>query len=169
MFCGIWVHLGSFRNCMKLVAKHSELVQLIHKFMPRSHVVIFRNKSTWSTPLDSKHMFWCVSYHFGAFGIVFWTTKLGVERDELVQLLQNFVPWSHIGIFPNERSRSSPFDSKLIYWCISYRLAAFETVSLLHDTIRKTGRSLAINAKVNATKSRRNFSQRTLPTHTNRP
>ena len=28
-FRSIWVHLGSFRNCMKLVAKHTELVQLI--------------------------------------------------------------------------------------------------------------------------------------------
>jgi len=38
--------LGSFRNCMKLVAKHTELVQLIQKFVPRSHVVIFRNERT---------------------------------------------------------------------------------------------------------------------------
>ena len=31
---------------------------------------IFRNKSTRSTPLDPKLMFWCVSYHLGAFGTI---------------------------------------------------------------------------------------------------
>jgi hypothetical protein len=46
MFRSIWVHLGSFRNFMKLGAKHTELVQLMQKFVPRSHVVIFPNKST---------------------------------------------------------------------------------------------------------------------------
>ena len=39
----VWVHLGSFHNCMKLVAKQGELVQLMQKFVPRSHVGIFRN------------------------------------------------------------------------------------------------------------------------------
>ena len=29
MFRSIWVHLGSFRNCMKLGAKHTERVQLM--------------------------------------------------------------------------------------------------------------------------------------------
>jgi len=38
--------LGSFRKCMKVGAKHIELVQLIQKFVPRSHIVIFRNDWT---------------------------------------------------------------------------------------------------------------------------
>jgi len=45
-FRSIWVHLASFRNCMKLVAKHTEQVQLMQKFMPRSRVVIFHNQRT---------------------------------------------------------------------------------------------------------------------------
>ena len=53
----VWVHLGSFRNSMKLDAKYGELVQLLQKFMPRSHVRIFRNEPTQSTPLDAKLMF----------------------------------------------------------------------------------------------------------------
>src|SRR6185437_9567512 len=69
-FRSISVHLGSFRNCMKLFAKHTELVQLMQKFVPRSRFVIFRNQSTWSTPLDPKLMFWCVSQCLGAFVIV---------------------------------------------------------------------------------------------------
>ena len=57
----VWVYLGSFRNSMKLDAKQVELVQLIQKFVSRSHVGIFRNERTQSTPLDPKLMFWCVA------------------------------------------------------------------------------------------------------------
>ena len=53
----VWVYLGSFRNSMKRDAKQGELVQLMQKFVPRSHVRIFRNERTQSTPLDPKLMF----------------------------------------------------------------------------------------------------------------
>ena len=43
---------------MKLDAKQGELVQLMQKFGPQSHVGIFRNERTQSTPLDPKLMFW---------------------------------------------------------------------------------------------------------------
>jgi len=59
--CSILVHLGSFRNCMKLGAKRGELVQLMQKFVPRSHVGIFRNGHTQSTQLDPKVLFRYVS------------------------------------------------------------------------------------------------------------
>jgi hypothetical protein len=45
----------------------------------------------------------------------------------------------------------------------------FRTVSLLHETRCKTGRTGAINAKVRKTKSCRNFSQRTHPIHSMGP
>ena len=51
-FCSVWVHLGSFRYCMKLSAKQAELVQLMQKFVPRKRVGIFHNERTRSTPLD---------------------------------------------------------------------------------------------------------------------
>ena len=57
----VWVHLGSFRNSMKLDAKRCELVQLMQKFEPQSHVKIFHNECTQSTTLDPKLMFWCVA------------------------------------------------------------------------------------------------------------
>ena len=41
--------------------------------------------------------------------------KLGPERVELVQLMDNFVLLSRIGIFRNERTRSTPLDPKLKY------------------------------------------------------
>ena len=66
----ILVHLGSFRNYMKLSAKRGELVQLMQKFVPRSDIGIFRNERTKSTPLDPKLMIRSVSLSLGAFGIV---------------------------------------------------------------------------------------------------
>ena len=57
----IWVHLAMFRYYTKLGAKRVELVQLMQKFVPWSHMRIFCNECTQSTPLDPKLMFWCVS------------------------------------------------------------------------------------------------------------
>ena len=56
--------------------------------------------------------------------------------------------------FRNERTRSSPFVSKLTFWCISYHLGASRTVWLSYETSCKTGRT---TAKVHATKSCRTF------------
>ena len=104
-------------------------------------------------------LFWCVSYHWvhsGPFGCL---TKLGARRAELVQ---NFVPRSRVGIIHNERTRSAPMDPNLTFWCVSYYLGAFRTVWLPYETRCKTGRT---SAKVRATKSRQNFSQRMHPIH----
>ena len=94
--------------------------------------------------------------HFGPFGCL---TELSAKRAKLVQ---KFVPRSPVGIFRNERTRSTPLDPKLMFWCISYHLGVFGDVWLPYDTRWKTGR---ISAKVRAAKSRRNVSQRTHPIH----
>ena len=54
------------------------------------------------------------------------------------------------------------FFAKLIFWCVCYNFGAFGTVWLAYETRGKTGRT---SAKVCATKSLRNFSQRTRPIH----
>ena len=108
--------------------------------MPRIGVGFFRNEGTRSTPCDPKQIFWCVRtiwVHSGLFGCL---TKLDAKRSELVQ---NFVPRTRIRIFRNERTRSTPFYPKLIFWCISYRLGAFVTVRLPYETRCKTGRTSA--------------------------
>jgi hypothetical protein len=69
-FLSFWVHLGPFRYYTKLATKRAKLVQLMQKFMPRCLVRIFRNEHSWSTPLDTKLMFWCVSSRLGAFGAI---------------------------------------------------------------------------------------------------
>ena len=54
--------------------------------------------------------------HWGPFC---WLTKLGAKSVELVQ---KCVPGSCVGIFHNERTRSTPLDPKLTFWCVSYYL-----------------------------------------------
>src|SRR6185295_16368898 len=96
--------------------------------------------------------FWCVSYYLdlGPFGCL---PTLGAKRAELVQ---KFEPRGCIRIIRNERTRSTPLDPKLPFWCVSYNLGAFGTVWLPYETRCKTDRT---SAKVRAMKSRRNFSQ----------
>ena len=100
-----------------LGAKRAELVQ---KFVPQSCVGIFRNESIRSTTLDPKLMFWCVFHtiwvHLGLFGCL---TKLCAKQAEVAQ---KFVPRNRVGIFPNKRTRSTPLDSKLTFWCIFHTI-----------------------------------------------
>ena len=84
----------------------------MQKFVTRSRVRIVRNEHTRSTPLDSKLMFWCISYYLCAFGTVGCLTELGAKWAELVQ---KFVPRSRVDIFCNEHTRSTPLDPKLMF------------------------------------------------------
>ena len=135
----------------------------MQKFVLRSRIRLFRKERTRSTPLDPKLTFWCVWYylvHSEPFGFL---TKLGAKRAKLEQ---KFMPRSRVGIFRNERTRSSPLDPKLTFWCVSYYLGAFGTIWLPYETQCKMGRT---SAKVRATKSHWNFSQRTHPIPLVRP
>ena len=69
--------------------------------------------------------------HLGRFGCL---KKLDAKQSELVQ---NFVPRSRLGIFHNERTRSTPLDPKLMFCCVSYHLGAFGTVWLPYKTGEK--------------------------------
>ena len=150
------MHLGPYGCLTKLGAKRAELVQ---KFVPRSRVGIFSNERTRSTPMDPKLTFWCVSYYLGAFGTVWLPFE---TRCKTGRTMQKFVPRTCVGIFRNERTRSTPLDPNLMFWYVSYYLGAFGTVWLPYGIRCKTGRT---SAKDRATKSRRNFSQRTHPIH----
>ena len=158
-FRSVWVHLAMFHYYTKLGAKRVELVQLVLNFVPRSRIEIFCKQCTQSTPLGPKLMFWCVSYHLGAF----WTVWLPYEtRCKRAQLVQKFVPRNRVGVFRDECTRSTPLDPKLSFCCISYHLGAFGKVWLPYKTRCKMGRT---SAKLRATKSLRNFSQRKHPIH----
>jgi len=156
VFRTIWVHPGPFGFFTKLDAIRAELVQ---KFVPRSRIRFFRNKRTRSTPVDHKLTFWCLLYYLGAFGSVWLPYE---TRCKTAELVQKFVPQSRVGIFHNKSTGSNPLDPKLTFWCVSYYLGAFVTIWLPYETGWKTGRT---SAKVRATKSRQNFSQRPHPIH----
>ena len=86
---------------------------------------------------------WTINSCFGAFHIILvhlgpltCLTKLGAKCSELVQ---KFVRWSRVESFRNERTRSTPLDPKLMFWCISYYLGAFPTVSSPYEIRFKTG------------------------------
>ena len=150
------VHLGLFRCLTELGAKRAELVQ---KFVPRSRVGIFRNERTQSTPLDPTLTFWCILYYLGSCGTVWlpYETRCKTGRTSVKVRAMN-----RVRIFCNGRTRSTPFDPKLSFWCISYLLGALGSVWLPYETQGKTGRT---SAKVRPTKSRRNFLQQKHPIH----
>ena len=107
--------------------------------------------------MDPKLTFWCVSYYLGSFGTVWLPHKTRCKMGRTsakvcaTKSRRNFSQRTHpiLAIGPLK-----------LFWCVSYYLGAFGTVWLPHKTRCKTGRT---SAKVCATNSRRNFSQRTHP------
>jgi hypothetical protein len=87
-----------FRYCTKLDAKLAELVPLLHKFAKQTHVKIFRNECTRSTPLDPTLMFW---ERLGPFR---YCTKLDNKLDKLAPSTHKFTKRSSFGTFLNERT-----------------------------------------------------------------
>ena len=115
-----FVVLGAFVNVSllhELGAKLVELVQLMHKFVPKSWIKIFRNERNLPhcTLNSCFGAFHCISVHLAMFR---YYTELGIEWVELVQLMKKFVPRNRIEIFGNERTRSIPLDPKLMFWCV---------------------------------------------------
>jgi len=152
----ICVHSGPFGFLTKVVAKRTELVQ---KFVLRSRVEIFRNERTRSTPLDPKLTFWCISYYLCAFRTVWLPYE---SRCKMGRTSAKVRATKSRRTLRNERTQSTPLYPKLTFWCVLYYLCAFVTIWLAYETRCKTGRS---SAKVCATKSCRNFPQRTHPIH----
>ena len=124
MFLYVSYYLGAFGTVWLPYGIRCK-TEVVQKFVPRSRVRIFRKEHTRFTPLDSKLMFWCVSYYLGAFATVWLPYGSQCKTDEQVQ---KFVPRSWFRIFRNERTRSTPLDPKLMFWNVSYYLAAFGTV-----------------------------------------
>jgi hypothetical protein len=58
---------------------------------------------------------------FGRFGPFYYGTKVDAKLAKLEPLSRKFATQNRVGIFRNERTRSTPFDPKLIVWGISDR------------------------------------------------
>jgi len=113
------MHSGPFGCLTKPDAKRAEVVQ---KFVPWSRVRIFRNERThppYWTQNSCLILFHTIFVHLAPFCRI---TKLSAKR---AKLMQKFGPRSRVGIFRDERNRSTPLDSKLMFWCVLYYLDAF--------------------------------------------
>ena len=105
------------------------------------------------TPNSCFGVYCTIWMHLGPFRC---RTKLGAKRAELVE---KFVPRSRVIIFRNEHTGLTPLEPKLMFWCVSYYLGAFGTVSLPYKIGCKTAWS---GTKVRAMKLCQNFSQQTI-------
>src|SRR6185312_6040620 len=119
---------------------------------------------TRTTPLVPKQTFWSVSYYLGAFGIVWLSDETRCKTGRTGAKVR---ARSRVGIFRNERTRTTPLEPKLMFCCVSYYyFGAFGIVWLPYETRCTTGRT---SAKNRAMKSRQNFLQRTPQIHPIRP
>ena len=150
------MHSGPFGCLTKLGAKRAELLQ---KFVQRSRVRIFCNERNRSTPSGPKLMFWCISYHLGASRTIWLSYETRCKTGRTSAKVR--ATKSRLN-FSQRTHPIHPLDPKLAFWCVWYYLGAFGTVWLPYETRCKTGRT---SAKVRATKSCRNFLQRTHPIH----
>ena len=151
------MHPGLFGCLTKLGGKQDELVQ---KFVPRSRGGIFRNQSTRSTPLGGSGAVLVCFVPLGAFGTIWLPYETRCKTGRTSAKVR--AAMSRRSFFYNERTRSTPLDPKLMFWCVPCYLGAFGTVWLPYETQWKIGRT---SPKVRATRSSRNYSQRTHPIH----
>jgi hypothetical protein len=126
---------GPFRYSTKIDAKLAELVPLSHKFAKKSRVGILRNECTRSTPFDPKLMFWGVSNHF-------------VSARKSMQIWPS---WCHYRTSSLKKVASRFFATNTpdpLHWTQYLCFGAFRTISLLHESRCKTGRTGAIITQV---------------------
>jgi hypothetical protein len=129
---------GAFRTVSLLYesdAKLGELVPLTHKIAKQSRVGIFRNECTRSTPLDLKLIFWGVSNRF-----------VTARKS-----MQNWPNWCHYRTSLLKKVASEFFATNTpdpLHWTQNLCFRAFRTVSLLHESRCKTGRTGAIIAQI---------------------
>ena len=91
-------------------------------------------------------------------------TKLGAKRAELVQ---KFVPRTRIGIFRNERTRTTPLDPKLMFWCVSYYLVHLGSFGCLTELGAKQAELVQMFVPRSCVGIFRNESTRSNPLHPN--
>ena len=154
-----FVLFGAFGTVCCITTLSSKRAKLVQKFVPRSRVGIFRSEHTdpphWT--LNSCFGVYCTIWmHSGPFSSF---TKLDAKWAEVVQ---KFVPWSRVRIFRNERTHPPHWTQNsclIVFYTIFVQLAPFGCITKL------SAKRANLMKKVRATKSRRNFSQRTQPIH----
>ena len=131
MFWCVLCYLGAFGTVWLPYKTRCKTSRSRAKFRAMKSCQNFSQQTTRSTQLDPNLMFRWVLYSLGAFGTV-WLRYNTLCKS--AKLGQKFVPRSLVGIFRNERTRSTPLDSKHIFWCLLYYSNAFGTVWLPYKT-----------------------------------
>ena len=167
LFCCVAYHFGAFDNVLILHGTRCKMGWTCAINAQVCAMKLHRNFSLLTHPIPLIGIscigaFCCIWVHFGLFR---YCAKLDTKSAEMVDLMYKFVAWSRIGIFRNERIRSTPLDPKLKYCCVHTVWVHFGFVLLLHETRCKTGGIGAINAKFRATNSHRIFLQWIHPIH----
>ena len=150
------MHLGPFGCLTKTQCKTGRTggkvraTKSCHNFSQRTHRI---------DPLGPKLTFWCVLYYLGAFGTVWlpYKTRCKTSRSgakvRAMKSCQNFSQRTHpIHPIGPKTHVSSRF---ILFWYI------WDRSVVLQNSVQNG----PTDAKVRATKSRRNFSQRTQPIH----
>ena len=112
-FWCISYHLGCIRDHLLALGNSVENGRTSANVRAMKRVRIFHSERTRSTLFDPKLTFWSILYHLGAFGTVWlpYETRWKTGRTSA-----KFVPRSRVGFFCNERTRSTPFKPKLMFW-----------------------------------------------------
>ena len=122
--CTILVHLGLFGCLIKLGAERAEVVQRsCHEVASEFFAIKAPDPTHWT--LNSRFgAFRTIWVHLGLFGC---RTTLSAKTGQTgAKLHATKTRWN----FSNEHPRSTPLDPKLMFWCVSYYLGAFETIWL---------------------------------------
>ena len=158
MFCCVSYYLGAFGTVWIPYETRCKTGRTSAKVRAtKSRRIFFRNERIGSTPLDPKLTFWCVLYYLGAFGTVWvpYETRCKTGRSSAeVRATKSHRNFSHAPEIPHRNLNS--------------RFGAFRTIwvhSGPFGCLTKLGQNGRTCAKVRATKSRWNFSQRTHRIH----
>ena len=125
MFWCLSYYLGAFGTVSMPFKTRFKMSRSGEKFVPWSRVGILRNESS-----EPPH--WTLTSCFCAFRTIwvhFWTVWLHYKtRCKTGQISAKVGATKSRRNFSQECTRSTPLDSKLMFWCVSYHLGAFGTI-----------------------------------------
>jgi hypothetical protein len=95
----------------------------------------------------------------GRFGPFHYYTNFSGKQAKLVSLMHKIVQRRCVGIFRIERTRSTPLDPKLMFWCISNRSVTTQTLvqneaklaPLVHKFVQRSRIQIFCNAHTGST------------------
>ena len=159
MFWCVSYYLGAFGTVWLAYETRGKTGRTSAKVCATKSLRNFSHRTRPIHPIGPILTFWCISYYLGAIGTVWLPYKTRCKTGRTSAKLRATKSFRN---FSQRMHPNHPIGPKLTYWCVSFYLGAIGTVWLPYETRCKTG---GTSAKVRATKSRRNFSQRTHPIH----